>query len=249
MSLYLIKKIEIIKENKMAEMVKIGARLKDGTIISRTTELPTIFDLCFIEEDFLDAINKVSLIEEGKKFDIKNHKREILIPEGSGIIFYDFKNKKALSSQSYSHPLQFAMIDIIGEPIFREYIKGNLDINDDFFEIIDDFKFINEDSNRKYKMFKKIKEEGHFLNIYTNEKINFENFNFFEAIKSLYHNGTNMLGNPDFILNEEYSRLNIYYQEWEFYIGRGYERNNEKVKKYLLDEEILTNNDLKEWAS
>lgn len=58
-----------------------------------------------------------------------------------------------------------------------------------------------------------------------------------------------MLGNPDFILNEEYSRLNIYYQEWEFYIGRGYERNNEKVKKYLLDEEILTNNDLKEWAS
>ena len=67
MSLYLIKKIEIIKENKMAEMVKIGARLKDGTIISRTTELPTIFDLCFIEEDFLDAINKVSLIEEGKK--------------------------------------------------------------------------------------------------------------------------------------------------------------------------------------
>ena len=33
----------------MAEIIKIGARLKDGTIISRSTELPTIFDLCFIE--------------------------------------------------------------------------------------------------------------------------------------------------------------------------------------------------------
>ena len=78
----------------MAEIIKIGARLKDGTIISRSTELPTIFDLCFIEEDFLDAINKVSLIEEGKKFNIKNHKREILIPEGAGIIFYDIKKKR-----------------------------------------------------------------------------------------------------------------------------------------------------------
>ncbi|WP_407579549.1 hypothetical protein [Citrobacter koseri] len=233
----------------MTEVVKIGARLKDGTIISKTTELPTIFDLCFIEEVFLEALDKASLIEEGEMFDIKNHKRELLIPDGAGIIFYDFKNKKALSSQSYSHPLQFAMIDIIGEPVFGEYIKGKIDIDDDFFEIIDDFKFINEDSNRKYKMFKKIKEEGHFLSIYTNEKVNFENLNFFEAVKSLYHNGEDMFGNPAFILNDEYSRLNIYYNGWDFFIGRGTERNNEKVKKYLLDEKVLTESDLQKWIS
>lgn len=162
----------------MTENCKIAARLENNRIISSTVELPNFFSLCFDEKDFISIMEEVSAIEE-TKFNINTHIPEEIVPEGIGIIFYDYKNKALFSCQDYSVISKFSVIRMTNTNIFSEYKKNK---NLDLFKEINKYILGQDNEICANHIIEKINKEikkGYKLNINNNKSISENLLNYF----------------------------------------------------------------------
>lgn len=223
----------------MGGLIKVVARLEDNSIISKTCTASTELNLRLTEDSFLeviyDLIDDYNFNGERKVSDL--YQKETISPTGYGIIFYDYKNKKAFSFHDYCGTLDLSILNMFNDLSFNDWVlgkKNELNIN------------VEKETLRNIKLFEELKEKGCLFKFRNNEKLNLKNMDNLSAFRH-FLDEEEFMGKKIFTLSSEFYRLKVKYPGWDFYFGSDDKQKMEILKEYLIKEDLMDDKSLEEW--
>lgn len=225
----------------MGGLIKVVARLEDNSIISKTCIASTELNLRLTEDSFLEVIP--SLIDNfnndgeclRKVSDLSQ--KETISPTGYGIIFYDYKNKKAFSFHDYCGTLDLSILNMFNDLSFNDWVlgkKNQLNIN------------LEKETVRNIKLFEELKEKDCLFKFRNNEKLDLKNMDNLSAFRH-FLDEEEFMGKKILTLNSEFYRLKVKYPGWDFYSGSDDKQKMEILKEYLIKENLMDDKSLEEW--
>lgn len=223
----------------MGGLIKVVARLEDNSIISKTCTASTELNLRLTEDSFLeviyDLIDDYNFNGERKVSDL--YQKETISPTGYGIIFYDYKNKKAFSFHNYCGTLDLSILNMFNDLSFNDWVLGKkveLNIN------------VDKETLRNIKLFEELKEKGCLFKFRNNEKLDLKDIDNLSAFR-YFLDEEEFMDKKILTLNSEFYRLKVKYPGWDFYSGSDDKQKMEILKEYLIAENLMDDKSLEEW--
>lgn len=114
----------------------------------------------------------------------------------------------------------------------------------DTYNCLDNFLYERENTHIKYKVFNKVKNEGHFKKKLNNEELKIKDLNVFDALYS-FHIIDDYFGK---IVDPYLAILNIEYPNWKLiFNSKDNDENLKSLRSYMEQENLLNEDDKSKW--